>query len=260
MKKITTTLLTGVLFFGGTSAVQAESWVEKDGVKNQLQTKKLSTTINEEKTETKKETVKKGPYTVLTAKKLITTYDKQKVSADFLKTGSLNLPKKVKDKLTADTKYLVKDFGSIYFAEYKKQFKQNAEKSEMTIEYDIKRNENGIFSVRAKVYFENKTNKHKKFIGSINLNYHLKGKKVVANFEDNYAKGITDAKIESFLKLETEKVFGKSIGYPVMVPNAYYIERSGAVVVTYPGSMFDDKEGNVYMVRIPATYFTYNKK
>ena len=176
------------------------------------------------------------PTTNKTAK-AITLYNKKKVSVDFFNTQSVTSNKTVQKKVKSAIKGFVKEtYSDLY---------KNGDR--VTADYQVK-SYGEVISIRAKFYVANKAGS--KLLATTNFNYTSKGRLLTV---EKKAKSIS--KVNTFLKKENKKLWGKAVGMPVANNYDYYFEHSGAVVFCYPAWDLGKKGNDVYLTRVPKTYF-----
>lgn len=216
-KQLTALALSATVLFAGMDSAQATVHMKPDVSQSQPQ--------QQAKPATNKTT------------KTITLYNKKKVSVEFFNTQSVTSNKTVQKKVRSAIKGFVKEtYSDLYKAGDK-----------VTADYQVKSYGN-IISIRAKFYVLNKAGG--KLLATTNFNYTNTGKLLTVE-----QKAKSTAKVNSFLKKENKKLWGKAVGMPVANNYDYYFERSGAVVFCYPAWDLGKKGNDVYLTRVPKTYF-----
>lgn len=169
--------------------------------------------------------------------KTITLYNKKKVSVEFFNTESITSNKTVQKNVKNATKGFVKEtYSDIYKSG-----------DRVTADYQVK-SWGTVISIRAKFYVTNKSGS--KLLATTNFNYTSTGELLTV---EQKAKSISS--VNSFLKKENKKLWGKAVGMPIANNYDYYFERSGAVVFCYPAWDLGKKGNDVYLTRVPKTYF-----
>lgn len=176
-----------------------------------------------------------------------------KIKIQTIETSNLSKNKKLQKKIENEIVFHIKNSTGEYYKNYKKKYKKKSPNNKIEAIYAIKTNKNKKISIRAKFYYVN--GKKETYLNAHNFNYDLKDKNFDMEIEKYFAKKVNFSTVDNYLKKQTKKEFGKSVGYPLNLPNPYYFEDGGSAVFTYPGSYFGKSNKENCLIKVPKKYF-----